>query len=168
MTSKAESFLKRLLIYIYRVEDAILVGLLLLMIVLAVSQIALRNAFDTGLLWVDPFVRVLVLWIALWGAMIASRHDQHIRIDLVSRFLSPKLRCLCYTVVALFTAGICTTVAVYSTRFVLWEYEDGAIAFASVPVWVCESIMPFAFAIMALRYTILSLLSLRNSFRVTI
>ena len=40
-----KSFLERSQMVIYRVEDSILVGLLLLMIVLAVLQIFLRNFF---------------------------------------------------------------------------------------------------------------------------
>jgi TRAP-type C4-dicarboxylate transport system permease small subunit len=37
-------------------------------------------------------------------------------------------------------------------RFVLFEREDQAIAFASVPAWMCELIIPVAFGIMALRF----------------
>jgi hypothetical protein len=37
-------------------EDSILVALLLAMIVLAVTQIALRNGFDTGITWADALL----------------------------------------------------------------------------------------------------------------
>jgi len=36
--------------------------------------------------------------------------------------------------------------------FIGYEYEDGTIAFADVPVWLCQSIMPIGFGVMALRF----------------
>jgi hypothetical protein len=38
------------------------------------------------------------------------------------------------------------------------EFEGGAIAFAQVPTWVCEAVIPFAFAVIALRYFVLMLI----------
>ena len=77
------------LVFLRRLEDSILVALLTLMIGMAASQVVLRNFFDSGLYWSDSLVRVAVLWVALVGAMVASRDDSHIRIDLVSRLVAP-------------------------------------------------------------------------------
>jgi TRAP-type C4-dicarboxylate transport system permease small subunit len=44
-----KSFLERSKTIIYRVEDSILVGLLLVMIVMSVLQIVLRNFFGGGI-----------------------------------------------------------------------------------------------------------------------
>ena len=76
------------LIFLRKLEDALLVTLLLSMVGIATTQVLLRNLFDSGFYWGDSLVRVIVLWVALVGAMIASRNDSHIRIDLASRFLS--------------------------------------------------------------------------------
>lgn len=134
----------------------ILSGLLLLMIVVAVTQILLRNLFDSGILWGDELVRVLVLWIGLIGAMVASRNNHHISIDVISRYLPEKIKQLTSLVTAWFTAVICGLMTWFSLRFVIMEKQDGLIAFSSVPAWVCESIIPFAFAIITIRYLILS------------
>ena len=61
--------------------------LLLGMISMAAGQVLLRNFFDGGVYWGDSAVRVMVLWVTMLGAMVASRDDSHIRIDLVGRFL---------------------------------------------------------------------------------
>ena len=37
-------------------------------------------------------------------------------------------------------------------RFVLSEYAYASVAFAGLPAWIFQSIMPFAFAGMALRF----------------
>jgi TRAP-type C4-dicarboxylate transport system permease small subunit len=44
------------------------------------------------------------------------------------------------------------------------EKLDGMTAFADIPVWICESIIPVAFAVICLRYIILSFTALKNIF----
>ena len=84
--------LARVLWCIHRIEDLLLVGLLLSMISIAFTQIVLRNGFDGGIAWADSLLRIMVLWIALIGALVASRDQRHINIDLISRFLPPLVR----------------------------------------------------------------------------
>ena len=155
--------LNMLLTVIHRLEDSILVGLLLTMIGLAVSQIVLRNLFDTGITWADSLLRVLVLWIALIGALVATRQQQHINIDLISRFLPVSAKRFVSVIVALFSAAVCAMLAYYCFDFVKMEYEAPVMAFANIPTWWCESIMPIGFALMAIRFTCQSLLLLINA-----
>ena len=155
-----KSPLGKLLWWLYRLEDAVLVGLLLVMIVFAVGQIVLRDVFHGGLLWLDPMLRILVLWIALWGAVVGSREQRHVSIDLISRFLPPAWRRYAHTLNALFVAVVCATLARYSFSFVQVEYESPTPAFASVPSWLCESIMPVSFGLISLRYLVHAVLLL--------
>jgi len=157
-----KSFVERAQMIIYRVEDSILVGLLLLMITLAVLQIFLRNLFETGIVWSDVLVRILVLWVGLAGAMVASRQGNHINIDILDRFLPERAKVVVSFVVEVFTAFICTIVAYYSLQFVQMEFADGGMAFAKVPVWLCEAIIPFAFVVIAIRYVLLSIINLKK------
>lgn len=122
------------------------------MVVLATSQIFLRNFWNSGVDWVDPTLRILVLWIGLVGAMVASRELNHINIDVVSRLLPKIGKCIVLTVTNLFSAFICGVVSYHSARFVIMEYEDGIMAFNGVPAWVCEVIIPIGFGVMALRF----------------
>lgn len=126
--------------------------LLLSMILLATGQIIMRNFWDTGLPWSDPLLRIMVLWLGLLGAMAASRNHEHISIDVLSRFLPPRWQRISRMVTDLFSAIICTIIAYYATEFVLMEREDGMIAFANIPAWVCVSIIPIGFGVMALRF----------------
>ena len=135
-----------------KIEDSILVGLLLIMIGLAVLQIFLRNVMDSGIVWGDSLVRVLVLWIGLMGAMVASRNHNHISIDIISRYLPRGLKRFTNLGTNLFTTLITALMAWFSLGFVRMEMADNYKAFASVPAWVCEIIIPLAFFIMSLRY----------------
>jgi len=71
---------------LHRVEDAALILALASMLVMALAQIVLRNFFDTGLLWAEPFLRILVLWVAMLGGMVATREGRHIAIDAAARY----------------------------------------------------------------------------------
>jgi TRAP-type C4-dicarboxylate transport system permease small subunit len=148
-----------------KIEDTILVGLLLLMICMAVLQIFMRNLFDSGILWGDSLVKILVLWIGLMGAMIASRNNHHISIDVLSKFLPEQIKKMTTFIISVFTSLVCGVMAYYSLNFVIMEKQDGLTAFANIPAWVCESIIPIAFAIISLRYIFLSITSFAQFFK---
>jgi len=152
MTATPRRFLLSLRAWVGRVEDGLLVALLTAMILLAAGQILLRNALGTGLTWSDPLLRVGVLWIALLGAMAASRSAHHIRIDVLSRFLPTRAERYVRSVTDLFTAVVCLLVTWHAARFVHDEYLDGSLLFAAVPAWACELIIPIGFGVMGLRY----------------
>lgn len=134
------------------IEDVILVSVLSAMIGFAVLQIVLRNFFDIGIVWADPLVRVLVLWVGLIGAMVAARLDRHIVISALARSLSPRWKAASRALTDGTTALVCAVIAVEAAHFVYRDYAAGALAFAGVPAWVCETIVPFAFAVLAGRY----------------
>ena len=135
-----------------RIEEALLALLLGAMILLASLQIFLRNFFDEGLVWIDPLLRLLVLWVGLMGALAASRGNRHITIDVFPRLLPPRPRAAVAVLVHGFTAGVCGLLAWHSWRFVQDEREFGGEAFLGVPTWVLEVVLPFAFAMIAIRY----------------
>ena len=157
-TAQPQSPLRRLFSLANHTEDAVLVLVLAMMIVLAVGQIILRNLFDSGIDWADSLVRVLVLWVGLAGAMVATRQRNHISLDVLSRYLPDRIRCMAELTTDLFTTFICAVLAYHSARFVHMEYIDGTLAFASVPSWVCQLILPIAFGIITLRTLVQALI----------
>lgn len=137
---------------LHRLEEAVLALLLGAMIVLSGLQILLRSLFDSGLLWADPALRVLVLWVGLLGAVTACRGGRQITVDVVARQLSGRARAVVGAVTSLFTAGVSGVLAYHGARFVLSEREFASAAFAGIPAWTLQSVIPFAFAAIALRY----------------
>lgn len=160
MKNKSDnSYFKQVQSLLYRVENGILVAALLSMLGMAVLQILMRNLFESGIVWGDILVRILVLWVGLVGAMVASRKGNHINIDILSRYLPKQAKNTIKSAVELFTAVICSVAAFYTLRFVKIEFADGGMAFSQVPIWVCEAIIPIAFIVIALRYFTLSLIT---------
>ena len=135
-----------------RFEDALLVILLGGMILLASTQILLRNLFDLGLVWIDPALRTMVLWLGLVGASIASRENRHIRIDILSRFFRRRTDLAIQGLVMLFSASVCLSIAGHGTRWLRLEYLDRLIGFAGIPAWIPEIVIPLSFTLMGLRY----------------
>jgi TRAP-type C4-dicarboxylate transport system permease small subunit len=135
-------------------ETGLLVLILGSMILLAFAQIVLRNFADIGFLWGDELLRMLVLWVALAGAVAASRSDKHINIAVLDRFLPPRLKSLVQLLAHLFTAAICAVVAWFSFQFVLTskEYED--LILGDVPAWILQSILPIGFGLISWRYSL--------------
>ena len=140
-----------------RVEDGILVLLLGTMILLAALQIVLRNLWDSGIPWGDPLLRTLVLWVAMVGVMVATRHREHIKIDLLSRYLPAWLEETVRRATDLFAALACGLFSWQCGRFVLFEWQDGNRFYGEVPAWLPEVILPLGFGVLAARFLIQAL-----------
>ena len=156
------ALLGRLAILVERLENALITLFTAVLVALAGGQIAARLFFGGGWLELEAFLRVLVLWLALLGAMVAAREDKHLAVDAISRFLhggvARAMRALAY----LGAAVVCALLTWYSWQLMTGEREAGTIVFASVPAWVTQAIMPIAFGVMTLRFVVHSLLPPRQ------
>jgi len=157
------SWTSRLSRVITAIEDVILAMVLSVMIGLAGTQIVLRNVFDAGFLWADPLLRVMVLWVGLLGAMVATRMDKQITVDVLSRLLPTRWTAASRVVTDLFTAGVSLILAWHAGRLVLDDQLVGTVAFARVPMWVCEAILPVAFVVIGVEYLVHAGLHLRQA-----
>lgn len=164
MTDTAyKRYLRLLQLILHRTEDLIIAGMLTATMGLALYQIILRNLMGTGIVWGDVLVRLMVLWLGMAGAMAATRQRKHISVDLITRYLSPAWRRVVEGLTTLFAGGVCLAAFYYSLQFVLSERDFGSLAFAQVPYWVCVSILPAAFFIIAVRYFVQFGLTLTRS-----
>lgn len=152
MSESTETRQERLLRYIARFEDAVLVIILSVMIFLAVAQIFLRNFFQSGIPEADSMVRVLVLWVGMFGAVVATRERKQISIDVLSHYLSDRTQHIVAIIVDLFVIVICILLSKFAIRMMLEDYEAGSLAFLNVPTWLASSALPIAFCMIALRY----------------
>lgn len=150
--SRAQQLLARLDAFGRAAEDAVLVVILTGMILLAAGQIVLRNFFDIGFFWTDEMLRLLVLWLAVAGAVAASRKNRHISIAVLDRFLPKTAKAAVDVVLHLFTAGICGLVTWHSLAFVRTSHEFGDVLLGSVPAWIPQAVLPLGFGLITYRY----------------
>lgn len=143
--------------WLHRIEDSVLVLLLLAMIILAGYDILARSLFGGGASWIPPLLRVMVLWIGLLGALLATRSQEHISIDLISKLGGQRLNRIASTVTRAFAAVVCCLIGWYSAQYVELAFEFQDIAFADIPAWPLQLIIPFSFGLMALRFLLQSI-----------
>ena len=146
-------------------EDAVLVLILTAMIFLAAIQIFLRNFLDMGFIWGDEMLLMVVLWLAVAGALAASRNDMHISIDVLNRFLPERLSLVVKVIVHLFTAVVCGVVAWHSLAFVQTSYEFEDVLLGNVPAWILQAVLPVGFGLIAWRYSLFTLKEFVGLFR---
>ncbi len=147
-----QSWLSRAGGWIARIEDVLLLLLLGLLILLASSQILLRNVFSVGFAWTDGTIRLAVLWLALLAAMAAARERRHIAIDVVIRRFPPLLRRIVAVITCGFVAAVMAVLASYAWAFVAESREFGDVLVDNWPAWILQIIMPVGFALIGVRY----------------
>jgi C4-dicarboxylate transporter DctQ subunit len=134
-----------------RLELGVIALLLAGLVVLGCLQIVLRNVFHGGLLWADPLMRHLVLWLGCLGAALATTRIRHITIDVFTRVLPAPLRPWRRVVVYLATAVAAFVLGMAALRLVVDERAFGETAFGSIPVWVLQTVLPWSFCVIAYR-----------------
>ena len=127
------------------------------MMIVAVGQIVMREAFGTGFGWADELVRLMVLWLAMVGSIAACRENRHIRIDALSHILPDLAVKIIRVLVDLFAACISLVIAIQAWRYLQIEIEYEDTVLVDTPAWIAHMIMPAAFALIAYRFLIASL-----------
>lgn len=154
MTEKAMSVLDRLDAAGRFVENVLLVGLLSSMMLLSVAQIVAREIFETGFFWSGELIKIMVLWLAMVGAVAACRENRHIRIDALSHLLSDRGIALVRLLVDTFAAGVCAVVAWHAWRYVQLEREIEDTVLIGTPAWIIHVVVPIAFLLLSYRFLV--------------
>ncbi len=145
------------------IETTMLVGMLSAMMLLAVSQIVLREVFNaSGFVWADEMIKLIVLWLALVGSVAACRDNRHIRIDALSHILPDMAIRIVRIGVDLFAAVVCGVIAVQAWRYLQIDIEYEVTVMVDTPAWIAHSIMPVAFVLISYRFLITALQQLMD------
>jgi TRAP-type C4-dicarboxylate transport system permease small subunit len=146
------------------IEDFFIELFLGVMVIIVLAQILLRNVYQSGIPGGDELVRHLVLWIAFFGAAIATRSRAHVKIDAVQNAIPDRWKPFSDIVVNLFSCIVCGVLVYASCEFVYIEYQSqGHSTFFNLPIWMMEIVLPAGYLVIALRFahnSISSLLSL--------
>jgi TRAP-type C4-dicarboxylate transport system permease small subunit len=135
-------------------ETALIVVLLSGLVLFTSAQILLRNVFSIGVTWGDGLVRLTVLWLALLGALAASRDAKHITMGAVIQWLPGRFRVAAELVAAVFAAIVSGAFAYFSLEFVRISREFGDTLLTGVPAWWLQAIMPVVFGLIAYRFVL--------------
>ena len=170
---------RRLAWWAGRTEDAILAIALLLMALIPVVELVGRTWFSTGIPGATEYLQHLTLWIGFLGAMLATREKKHLRIAVAMSWLPPGVSRVVDCLGGFISAAVCTGLFGASLQLVVAEapglpswtakiipdfverwldpfglFESGSLTTVGgwIPIWVAEAVMPFGFAVMAIRF----------------
>ena len=121
---------------------------------LSFLQVLLRNFFGLGFPGVDILLRHFVLWLAIFGASVATKTGRHIRIDLLPRLFTSGQRKILERCISFLSGVVSLLFCLAAVDLVRQERAAGSIAFGAVPTWLLQLILPIGFAIFAFRFTL--------------
>lgn len=147
----SSSRLERTFRFLGAVEIGVLTLLLATLVVFGCLQIVLRNFFHRGIIWVDPLMRHVVLWIGCLGGALATSKMRHISIDVLTRFLPRRARAVRDRVVYFATAVAALALGLAALKLVADEKSFGEKAFLGLDTWMLQAILPVAFVLIAYR-----------------
>ena len=140
--------------FLEKIEGHLIVLILSIMILLSFGQMLLRNLFDMGIVWGDTLLRQWVLWVGCLGASMAVRHNKHISIEVFSNLPSLFWKRMIKAFTR-FSAGIISAFLTWSAwSFMLFEKDSESILFLDLPVWIFQTILPYSFMVIAIRFII--------------
>ena len=146
-------------------EEAFLCLLLFAMIMLACVQIFLRTFFSSGILWADPLLRYMVIWVGLFGAAVATKQSKHISIDIISRLVPEQFMPWLRVLLNFFSASVCIVLTSAAVKFVHDESLYGGRRILDIPSWELNIVYPVCFGIIAGRFLFLALKDLTCIFQ---
>ncbi|MCM2266205.1 MAG: TRAP transporter small permease subunit [Elusimicrobiales bacterium] len=141
-----------------KAEKAVVVGLIFAMVVLSFLQVLLRILFHSGIVWLDPLLRHMVLWAGLTGSALAARYSHHFALETFVKLAPKALHRPLDVFAALFTAAASGLLFYAAWKFIRDEFAAGSIAFYinhfGVKGGWAELIIPIAFALIGLHTVI--------------
>jgi TRAP-type C4-dicarboxylate transport system permease small subunit len=137
-------------------ETFVVVLLVAAMVVLGSVQIGLRASHAGGLPWVDEAIRLGMMWVALLGASLATRHRGHITIELMDPWLSARGKAALNVVAGI----VAVSFLGFATALALWYIEQERAFPDKSPAlgvlyWQVKSILPLSLGVLTFRHALL-------------
>ena len=134
-----------------RVENAAVFVVFMATIVLPIVEAAGRP-LGFSISGTAEYVSHLVLWLTFLGGLLATREGKHLRLSTADLVKHPQLQ----TGLGVFAGGVAASVSLV-LAYASWQVvevsrADGMTLPIGLPVWLSESVMPLALAIMGLRF----------------
>jgi C4-dicarboxylate transporter, DctQ subunit len=137
-----------------KIEGAILIFLLLVMLFMAFGQVVLRNISSGGFVWGDILLRHLVLWLGFLGAALATSGERHLNIDALTRYLPERLKGAVAALSNVFAAAVCFLLFRASIPIIEFEITHNNTVFADIPSWYAQIIIPVGFGLLTFHFIV--------------
>jgi tripartite ATP-independent transporter DctM subunit len=137
---------------LHRLENAALVGALLLAMGLPLIDAVGRPLGGFHVPGGAPYLQQLTLWLAFLGGLVATREGQHLTLSTAALLRSATARRLATVFAGAVSAAVAAVLAYGGARLVAADRERGKLLPGGIPEWIFECILPLALALIALRF----------------
>ncbi len=137
--------------WLWETENLVVALALAVLMILPIAEVVGRKAFKAGVPGGDALQQHLVLFIGLLGGMFAARDRRLLSLSTLTNFLKGRWQSFARVFSSAFAAGITTFLCFAAIELVKSEREGGKLLIPGVPLWTVQLIMPFGFAVIALR-----------------
>jgi tripartite ATP-independent transporter DctM subunit len=132
------------------VEDACAIAAMAAMAILPIGEIIARRVLGQGVPGAVELVQHLTLWVAFLGAIIAARHRRHLALA-TTTFLPDSVRPIAGLIASSVACAVTAVLARGGYEAMIVERESAVKLLGIVPIYLAMSVIPLAFAAMALR-----------------
>ncbi len=102
----------------YIIEE-IICGILMVIVLAAVTiQIGNRLTVKASLPWTEELARYCFVWMAFVGVSLGVKRSKHMNVDLINKFISPKVQNIIGIICDLLFAAMCFYIVFYGYKFV--------------------------------------------------
>ena len=149
-------------------EEILLALILVSMVVLAATQVLLRNIWSTGIDWADITVQNATVLLGLLGAAVATSEGRHLNIDLLSRVLVGRKKTALKVLIGVFAVYVCflltgggwtTFVVNYEPwkelvpeGWTVWMNLKAQFLEGSIPQWLSQLLLPIGFGLIGFHF----------------
>jgi len=152
MLTRLQDMLDRLARALLALSNVLLVALFLVIN----SEIAIRATLGKSLLISDEYGGYLLCWLTLSSFLYGMRTDAFLRVEFVVNRLRGRRRTLATAFAALGGLAVCA-IATWSTFILVkttWTFNTTSTHFSATPLYLPQSIMPFAFGLLSIAYIV--------------
>ncbi len=145
--------LKRIEDVLALIEEVFLVSLLAIMVTLAFAQVVLRH-FGLGLLWGEPLLKNMVVWIGFLGAALAARAEKHFAWEAAQMGSPNSLKPWLRLTANASGAGIALLLCRAAWTYTLSERASHSVLLSignfEFPAWIGACAIPLGFALVCI------------------
>jgi C4-dicarboxylate transporter DctQ subunit len=144
--------MKRIVSFLCLIEEVILWGAVLQMVLLCFLQVVLRYCFSLGFAWGEELLRFEVVLVAFIGAGLCVKNGAHIGVDFVIQLSSPEVKRILASAAHGFTAGFCALLCYLCIAIILQLKDLGFVTPAlGIPKYIPYVPLALGSSIVALR-----------------
>ena len=119
------------------------------------SNVLLRYGFSIGSIWMQEFEWHIMVPICVFGMSYALRHGEHVRVDVLFQYLSPRnkrlvevISAVCAMLLSVIVIWLCIPYVWQS-----WSIGEGTANPGGIPArYLLKALIPIGFVILFLQY----------------